>query len=287
MADQDMGTFCENLTKQMQGLSNVIGSQGIAQMITPYDGTPSKFKEWIKDVEKHSVLINIPSGRIKFIAFQTSTGCVSSFLQRYLDSHENATWPDVKAELAARFAEVTDSQHAFLLLRKVKQNKGESVPMYAERLLQLAEEAYLNQSGGVQAIERQLVGFFIDGLLHNYLKLAVMRQNPDNLSTAVDIASTEYNLRQRFDLRVGSNNKTSSNSEPMEVDASKPRFSGRQRYNKQSFQKKTYRPNKNGSQTRSVCWQCGKPGHFKVNCRNRPSVNSCEGRHSSISQQEN
>jgi hypothetical protein len=43
--------------------------------------------------------------------------------------------------------------------------------MFAERLLTLAAEAYKDQPGGFEAIERQLVGFFIDGLMHDYLKM--------------------------------------------------------------------------------------------------------------------
>jgi len=47
-----------------------------------------------------------------------------------------------------------------MLLRKLKQAREESVQMFAEHMLALAEEAYRDESGGVEAIERQLVGFF-------------------------------------------------------------------------------------------------------------------------------
>ena len=65
----------------------------------------------------------------------------------------------LKAELASRFAEITDSQHDFILLRKLKQARKESVQMLAERMLTLAEEAYRDEPGGVEAIARQLVFF--------------------------------------------------------------------------------------------------------------------------------
>jgi hypothetical protein len=57
---------------------------------------------------------------VKCIAFQTSSGCVSDFLQRYLGMNEDITWVDIKAELA----------------------REENVQMFAERMLTLAEEAY-------------------------------------------------------------------------------------------------------------------------------------------------
>jgi hypothetical protein len=43
-----------------------------------------------------------------------------------------------------------------MLLRKLKQAREESVHMFAERMLTLAEEAYRDEPGGVEAIEQQL-----------------------------------------------------------------------------------------------------------------------------------
>lgn len=70
--------------------------------------------------------------------------------------------------MTSRFDEITDSQHAFMLLRNVKQAPHETVQLFAERLIALAEEAFAGQPGGLQAVEIQLIGFFIDGLAHDY-----------------------------------------------------------------------------------------------------------------------
>ena len=164
-----------------------------------------------KKHRKYVLLNDVSPGRVKLIAFQTSTGtgCVSDFVQRYLGMNEDITWVNLKAELASRFAEITDSQHAFMLLRKLKQAREESVQMFAERMLTLAEEAYrADQPGGVEAIERQLGEFFIDGLLHDYLKMKVMRDNPVSLQNVVNSAMAEQNLRKRFDLRLGCRERT-------------------------------------------------------------------------------
>ena len=56
------------------------------------------------------------------------------------------TWIQVKAGLTSSFVEVTDSQHA-LMLRKVKQKPGENVQVYVERLLGLAEDAFVGLAG--------------------------------------------------------------------------------------------------------------------------------------------
>ena len=52
------------------------------------------------------------------------------------------------------------------------------------------------------AVERQLVGFFVDCLHHDYLRMKVMRDNPDNFQYAVQAALNGQNLRKdsKFDL---------------------------------------------------------------------------------------
>lgn len=83
-------------------------------------------------------------------------------------------------ELKLNFAEITDPQHALMLLRnKVKHGQGESIHIFAQRLYMLAEEAFLGylkqvhqqgQQGINVVIDQQLIGFFIDGLLSDALK---------------------------------------------------------------------------------------------------------------------
>ena len=51
-------------------------------------------------------------------------------------------------------------------------------------------------------MQRQFVGFFIDGLAHDYLKMKVMRENPMESERAVGIATEDQNLRQNFALRT-------------------------------------------------------------------------------------
>ena len=68
------------------------------------------------------------------------------------------------------------------------------------------------------------MGFFADGLAHDYLKMKVMRENPATLKATVASAKKEQNLRNRFNLRIG--RVTDSNVpsiEPMEIDHLRPK----------------------------------------------------------------
>ena len=169
----------------MAGLSSTaVGAQGVAKIIRPFEGDGKQFKNWIKNIEKYALLTRIPNDQVNMVAYQSSKGPVSDFLKHHLEAHPNHTWIQVKAELTSRFAEVTDSQHALmLLLRKVKQKPGENVQVYAERLLALAEDAWVGLAG--HAADRQMIGLFIDGLTFDNMKINVMRENPATLQTAI------------------------------------------------------------------------------------------------------
>ena len=86
------------------------------------------------------------------------------------------------------------------MLHKARQTKSETVQVYAERLNALANDAFAKVDKGV--VESQLVGFFIDGLFHDYLRMKVMRENPKTFQAAVQSALAEQNLRKRFQLRT-------------------------------------------------------------------------------------
>ena len=107
----------------------------------------------------------------------------------------------LKQQLAVRFSDVTDAQ---------------SIQVFAARLLSLAEEAYDNQGG--DAVERQLIDIFVDGMTNDQLKMKMLRDRPDNLQAAIGIATNEKNLR----ARVNMSHTTKAVHEPMEVKDSDP-----------------------------------------------------------------
>ena len=81
-------------------------------------------------------------------------------------------------------------------------------------------------------VQRQLVGLFIDGLAHDYLKMKVMRENPMESERAVGIATEDQNVRQKFALRTRfrgdadrpiHKGRMHASREPMKVDHSRGR----------------------------------------------------------------
>ena len=120
------------------------------------------FRDWVKAIDKYAVLLNAPDDRKQLMAFQSATGAVSGFIERYMNAHPHNTWDQLKRQLSTTFSDVTDPQFALSLLRKLKQKPGENIQVFAERILSLAEEAFVGQGGDM--VERQLIETFVDGL---------------------------------------------------------------------------------------------------------------------------
>ena len=106
----------------MLGLSQTIKSQGVNLDVTPFDGKAKDFKNSMKAVEKHARLNQLNEDQTKLVAYKTSRGAVSDYLDRALNEHPGYEWERIKSELSSRFAEISDAQHAFTLLHKIKQS---------------------------------------------------------------------------------------------------------------------------------------------------------------------
>ncbi|MCG7874780.1 MAG: hypothetical protein N0C90_00440 [Candidatus Thiodiazotropha endolucinida] len=279
------GEASQSLANQMVNLTSAIGAHGISQHVETFEGDSSKFKDWMKSIDKYALLTGLTDDRKKFVAYQSSRGGVSDFINREINT-PGVTWGDLKKELTARFAEISDPMQAFSLLRKVKQKYDENVQLFGERILALARDAFAGQDPTLDAVQRQLIGFFVDGLHHDYLRIKVMRESPATFEAAVKSALNEQNLRKRFHLRSGREygrpqSGVSNNTRqeiPMEVDHLRP-------------SKRCFKCNKKGHiaarcrvrperqvnviyerqprQARQItCWSCGQLGHIRARCPN-------------------
>ena len=173
------GVF-QYLAREMTNVSSALNAQGVSQIVQCFDGNPKNLHDWVKQIEKYCKLTGLPEARKRLIAYQSSKGAVSGFINRYMEAFPQSTWAELKTELAIKFSDVTDSRYALSLLRSIRQKPGENIQLYAERILSLAEEAFVGQGGDV--VERQLIDTFVDGLVGNdALKMKILRDNPDTL----------------------------------------------------------------------------------------------------------
>lgn len=293
--------FNDTITQQTEAL----GTQSIAVFIRPYDGTSaSDYKRWIKDIEKYAYLHKCDDERTQLLAFQTGTGFVADYIKRYLESRQDKSWTELKAELASRFSDVTDTSYAFTLLSKCRQAPDQSIQMYSEEILTLANEAYETTRGNEAVLEQQLVEFFINGLYNDHIRMRIMRERPRTFERAVRSALEEQNLRKRFDLRSEFRTPSSNRRhglgwedgyEHMQIDHLRPSSKrachrcGRTNHLAKDCRAKTKRVQINEvtqvapRNSQIECWSCGEKGHIKRFCPNRGKRNY---RYGTVSQED-
>lgn len=274
---------------QLSNISHLLGRQSAQTSLFKFDGDPKRFQDWIRSLEKYVLLIGTKNDdSIKGVALQSAEGPVSDFLVRCYKNDSRCTWEDILKELKARFGEIVDSQHGLQVLRTTRQKATETVQVYAERLLCVAEQAWPDQPLNQTLIQQQLIDVFIDGLQDNMIARKVLRQAPPVLEQAVQLAVAEQNLAKKFSLRnrgfvsttattkaQRSRHENISQHEPMEVDS----FLGRCYTCRKKGHRATdcRRRSVQSVQLGLVCYKCGQAGHGLATCRNpgRPETGRC------------
>ena len=189
-------------------------------------------------------------------------------------------------ELKARFSDIIDCQHSLQVLRNTRQRQGDTVQVYTERLLGLAEQAWPDDPLSAPLIQSQILDIFIDGLQNSQIARKVLRDAPTSVAQATKIAVDKQNLTKKFDfrncgykpvtkLRPQNPSADPRHVEPMEVD---------------TFQGRCYKCNRKGHratecrrrrvhsiQAKIVFYKCGQSGHGIASCRNlgKPETGRC------------
>ena len=108
------GQDIAQMVGQMGAMTRALNAQGVAQMVRTFSGEAKDFRDWVKSIDKCHVLMGGDVETKMMIAYQTSSGVVSDFIHRYLNTVAvgDRTWDNLYQQLSHRFAEVTDEQHA-------------------------------------------------------------------------------------------------------------------------------------------------------------------------------
>ena len=173
-----------------------------------FNGDAENFRQYVKGVERYSHLARLNDSDIPRIVHMTCTGLVADFVNRYFDAcqSENVSisWKVLKAMMAKQFGQVIDSQHVMSILRTLRQGQDETVQMYFEKFIQIAKDAYpsVESHEKVQTlIQKQLLDMFCDGLCHDFIRLKILKADPESLKETYEIALSEQNLHKRFNIR--------------------------------------------------------------------------------------
>lgn len=292
---QEQVTIGKGQLSQLTTVSNLISTQNAQTSLLRYGGDPKKFQDWIRSLDKY-VLLTGEGGDspYKKYALQSSEGPVSDFLVRFYKLNSDCRWDVVLSELQARFGDIVDGQHGLQVLRTTKQKSGETVQVFAERMLIVAEQAWPTDSITEPLIQRQILDVFIDGLQDSQIARKVLREGPETVAAAVKIAVEEQNLARKFSLRnrgfpakhafvrskFDKPRVTDERHEvPMEVDTFHGQCFKCKRRGHRAVDCKSKRVHevKAGTAAKLVCYRCGIAGHGIATCRRRgnPETGRC------------
>ena len=80
-----------NIQLEFANVSQALTTQGVSTSVLKLDGNSKNYREWIKTIEKYVILAGIPDDRKKMIAYQSSSGAVNGFIQRYMAANPRNT----------------------------------------------------------------------------------------------------------------------------------------------------------------------------------------------------
>ena len=81
-----LGQMMKSFNDKLSNVTTLLTSQGLKNLVNTFDGDPKNFSEWIKSIEKYCRLTGLELNSCKTLAFQSSSGYVSSFIERYMNS---------------------------------------------------------------------------------------------------------------------------------------------------------------------------------------------------------
>ena len=254
----------------MQDALNAVRSamemQNISKVIDAFAGNPEEFDNWTKAIDKFMRLTQIDEESKHLVAYQASAGLVSDFIARYLEATPDPNWQDLLPRLRIRFAGVKDTQHALALLSRVRQGRGEAVPIYAERVHALVDEAFPGPLQQDAIIGRQIVGYFVDGLAKDRLKMKILREDPVDLEVAVMLATREDNLEEKLSLRTTDARRFAPAPQPRK-DPTTPFGFPRSRVDPPRREE----PMEVDRQKSTKCYRCQGYGHVAKQCPSKTS----------------
>jgi len=199
----DPGNVVGVLMNDLGSLSKEVRVDRICSNIKTYEGDPSNFKHWIRNIEKAKFLLDLNDNQTKLLALQSSTGNFTVAIERHLKQIDISgiveTWEQFKNIFKSKFAEVANPDHAMFKLTLVKQLKNEPVALFAEKIISIAEDAHGDTLSNLPIesnalIKKQVINIFTQGLFNDAIRARVIRENPSDINEAINIAIEEQSF---------------------------------------------------------------------------------------------
>ena len=102
----------------------------------------------------------------------------------YCPITHNSHGMSLKNSLGEYYRLVSNPNAWLVELANIKQGRTEGIQDYMQRVVRLVESAYVWVDERNEVIAKQVLGFFIEGLKDQDIKMAVMKEEPQTLDAA-------------------------------------------------------------------------------------------------------
>ena len=270
----------------LEGLQREMRVGSLANQVRAFSGDGSQnLRNWIRDMNKVYIALDQHGPSIKTIALRTLKDSAADFGTRLIEADAALTWEGMRTQFYERYSDLIDHQLAIQSLRRIKQNTGEGLQAYAERITQLGNEGYKPADLAHNIIQVQLKDHFIDGLRDKEMARHLLRKSVKTLDEALKLGLQDQLNAQSCALRHLGRRR----EEPMDIDMNiqHPSTSealpvasiDRLNQNIESLMLNAQSSNVNVNQAKParsndpvtdsgvpMCTHCAKTGHFKRTC---------------------
>ena len=194
------------VTTALNSVVQEIRISSLTKHVRPFHGEgTAKFYQWLTDMDQLSNTVD--SDRMCVLATLTLGGPAGLFVARLTKTH--VSWTELREKLRKRYGETEDSRISKEKIRHIKQNKGEAVHNFAERLRAAAADMFSDiDSPDAQDV---LTDTFQRGLRDDRLARTLIRKNCKTLDELEHEAEQETRTDKIFSLYR-------RDEEPMDVD---------------------------------------------------------------------
>ena len=141
----------------------------------------------------------------------TLKGAASDHFLRFMAAHPDSNWARLRQALLTQHSEAGDTILAQEKLRSMKQQKGETVQAFCQRILQTADDAYPEADRTNAFIQDAMIATLIRGTSNTGIARRLVRHRPNNFEAAITAALEEQRATRQFEMRRG--------EEPMDIEA--------------------------------------------------------------------
>lgn len=187
----------------MNNISTQLEINDIISKIPTFSGqNAANYRAWRKQLlSAASEHDPVDDALMRKLVSRTVTESASDFWQEIKRANPNITWAEIQTAFRDRFANFVDRQIALQKLTKLKQEKKQTLHSFANKIVEIAREAYDDADYATAIVTRQLRDIFIDGLKCHKTSQILIRDEVADLPAALNRAVRQDLLKQTYRLR--------------------------------------------------------------------------------------